>query len=563
MFSQILASGIFALSLLLSPTQVRADSLAEDVLGQLYAMRSVYKAEYAPATWKKAHVGYELEANFQQALTALQARPSLDIKASREIFKNFVYAMKDYHVSISFTATESAALPLTVKGANDRFFLAYIDRAKLPESTFPFHVGDELITFGGVPTLSAVNGVVAEITANIEGTDRGIAELSLTRRRAARGYNVPKGPITLGIKAKGQERVAQIQLIWEYEAEQIFPRGDVESISSLSLHAAASPASLFHPMMESNFFDNLAEENPYGIGSRKTFTPDLGAKVFETEDTNTFYAYIYKTADRKLIGYLRLPSYVPANYKKAVADFAAIIARFEATTDSMVIDQVNNPGGSIFYLYSLASMLSDQPLINPLHRMAITQADVVEALATIKKFKDVTDDESARKLLNENDLNGYPPSYQFVQFTLNYARFVVAEWGAGHKLTKPFWIAGVDHINPASTHYTKPILLLINHLDFSGGDFFPAILQDNKRVTILGTRTAGAGGYVVDVKIPNNVGVDAFRVTESIAERVNGNPIENLGVTPDILYEMTPEDYTGNYAPYLSAIHTAVKSITP
>jgi C-terminal processing protease CtpA/Prc len=138
---------------------------------------------------------------------------------------------------------------------------------------------------------------------------------------------------------------------------------------------------------------------------------------------------------------------------------------------------------------------------------------------------------------------------------------IVAEWDAGHKLTRPYWISGVDHINPADVHYTRPILLLTNHLDFSGGDFFPTILQDNKRVTILGSRTAGAGGYVNNVKIPNNIGIDAFRVTESIAERVSGNPIENLGVTPDILYEMTPADYQTNFKPYTSKIQATVDSL--
>jgi hypothetical protein len=227
----------------------------------------------------------------------------------------------------------------------------------------------------------------------------------------------------------------------------------------------------------------------------------------------------------------------------------------------MVIDQVNNPGGSVFYLYSLASMLATQPLVTPLHRMAIDQASAFSALNEIDELETIKNDDDAQKKLPSQAI-GFPVTYEFAKFMLSYSKFIVSEWNAGHKLSNPYWIGGVDHINPAKVHYSKPILLLINHLDFSGGDFFPTILQDNKRVTILGSQTAGAGGYVNDVELPNNVGINAFRVTQSIAVRQEGQPIENLGVKPDIAYEMTVEDFTQNFAPYVKAIQAAVANLT-
>src|SRR5271168_4329078 len=91
-------------------------TLADDLIGNLYVMRSVYKAEYAPADWKAKYANYSLDTEFNKALAAIQANPNLTIAQSRTILKNFIYAMKDYHTSISFVSTESATLPLTIKG---------------------------------------------------------------------------------------------------------------------------------------------------------------------------------------------------------------------------------------------------------------------------------------------------------------------------------------------------------------------------------------------------------------------------------------------------------------
>ncbi len=539
-----------------------AGTLANDVLGNLFAMRTFYDAMYAPKDWKKKYANYDLERTFTEAVAAVNANPQLTEEDSRQIFKNFIYAMRDYHTSIRFQSTEAASLPFTIKGAGDRFFIAYIDREKLPESTFPFSVGDEIITFSGKPVLEAVKEVQAQTIENVSGTDRALAELQLTSRSTAGGLKVPQGPVEIGIKRNGSSEVSEIQMIWTYQPELIRPRGNfMEGLQANSkLNSRAEKNTNFRPMMDVDLPGVVtAAENPFGIGNRKTFTPDLGTKIWESDKDGNFYAYIYKNAARKLIGYVRIPSYVPNDSAKAVKEFAKIIEHFENNTDAMVIDQVNNPGGSVFYLYALASMLSEKPLKTPMHRMSLNQEMVKGALDSIKVLEGVKNDADAKKAYDGADtIEGYPVSYEFAQFELNYDRFLVSEWNAGRKLTNPYWIGGVNQINPAATTYTKPILLLTNHLDFSGGDFFPAIMQDNKRVTILGSRTAGAGGYVNDVPLLNNVGIARVRVTESIAERVSLNPIENLGITPDIPYEMTPEDYTNNFAPYAKAIQSAV-----
>src|SRR3990167_2731717 len=104
---------------------VQADTLSDALVENLQAMKSVYRAEYAPASWKKTYANYDLDASFQQAVTDAKSKPNLNQTQAREILKNFIYAMKDYHTSISFVSTEAASLPLTIKGADDRFFIGF------------------------------------------------------------------------------------------------------------------------------------------------------------------------------------------------------------------------------------------------------------------------------------------------------------------------------------------------------------------------------------------------------------------------------------------------------
>jgi len=537
-----------------SATHADSAALRENLTQNLGFMKSVYKSGYAPALWKERFAGWNLNAEIDRALQATHTRADLDLAGAREILKTFIYSMKDYHTSISFLATEKASLPFMVKSAGGKYFLAYIDRAKLPEDSFPFSVGDELVTFSGRPTDVAVAAVQAEITANVAETDHELAEMRLTRRAAARGYRVPKGAVMIGVRPQGASAVRNFEMIWDYTAEGVSHPKAVAKASSSTLPAPR----LVYPMMN---LDADTAANPFDLGARKAFTPALGRKIWQTSETDLFDAYIYQDPARKLIGYVRISDYVPVDSAKSLEAFAKIIALFESTTDGMVIDQVNNPGGSVFYLYTLASMLSDQPLYTPLHRMTIMQSDIVDALKNIDALAKVTDDASAKKIIGDDGLDGYPVSYEVAQFLLSYFRMLVSEWNAGRTLSTPYWIAGVNHINPAPTVYTKPIVVLVNALDFSGGDFFPAILQDNKRVVIFGTRTAGAGGYVSDVSYPNSLGIRSFRYTGSIASRIDDNPIENLGVKPDVPYTLTQADFEGGFRDYVKAIQATIGSL--
>lgn len=546
----------FAAWFLLVPVFANAALSESDVknrmISNLETIRNDFEVGYAPVQWKKDHVGWDLEAEIQKAKKKIESKKSISTKDFQHIVKNFFRATRDYHVSVSFYSTESATLPFAVKGADKRYFIVFVDSDKLTEGMI--HEGDELITFEGKPIHDVIlNLQQTEYGTTEEGTDRACAELMLTRRRGSRCDSVPHGSVSLQVKSKRTQKVSTYQLSWDYNPEEVTNHADyVKAEEPFSLTKGLDMEFIAGDFIDCNI---VPERKPHEPGSRKSFIPDLGMKIWETNAENPFYAYVYQTPDRHLIGYVRIPHY-SAGSEEAKA-FALIIRHLQKTTEALVIDQINNPGGSVLYLYALASMLSDQALVTPKHCFTINQRNVFYAAEVLPILDQIQNDDQAKKLLGDN-IQGYPVNYQFIQFWQAYWRFILREWHQGRTLTKPHHLT-VDQINPHPTaNYTKPILMLINELDFSGGDFFPAILQDNKRVTLLGTRTAGAGGYVIRSSFNNQFGIANYNYTGSIAHRVDQNPIENLGIKPDIEYLLTCDDLQNGYRDYIKAINTAI-----
>jgi hypothetical protein len=557
-----------------SNSEVSYSMIKESAKLTLASMKSLFQSQYAPSIWKEKQFQWNLETEYQKALQSVDALPAstqfdqvVDANEMREIFKKFIYSTRDYHVSIGFVATGSSKLPFTVKSVGQRAFIVFIDRSQASPNAFPFEVGDELISFGGQIADEAIKELQNEFTANVAETDRARADLNLTHRRASRGLKVPQGPILLEFLRKGETVTQKLQMVWNHTEENVpaFPASQVnlKSLPQVNRYSLRDRSR----MMIAN--EDLSEqvaatENPFTTGTRRSYIPILGTPVWDTfsnddpKKSNTFHSYLYKNKNNQLIGVIRIPSYTPDDYEKAASDFAEILTKFEEVTDGLVIDQINNPGGSVFYLYALASMLAKDPLQAPKHRMKITPADQAEAASNLKELETVKTDDDAKKVMGKS-WNGFPVNLQVAQFVKDYSRFIMKEYKAGRSLTKPYFLDGADKINPSQeARYSKPVLVIVNELCFSGGDFFPTILQDNKRATIMGVRTAGAGGYVRDQKFPNILGIDSYRVTASIAERVDLNPIENLGVKPDVPYQLTVEDLTSGFKGYAKAIRDQI-----
>ncbi len=107
-------------------------------------------------------------------------------------------------------------------------------------------------------------------------------------------------------------------------------------------------------------------------------------------------------------------------------------------------------------------------------------------------------------------------------------------------------------LQPNPIRYTKPVLMLIDELSGSGGDAFPAMMQGLGRAKLMGTRTMGAGGHVLELSALN-FSANELRITKSLFYHPNGTPVENNGVTPDFAYPITRSDFLNEYQDYQKA----------
>ena len=75
-----------------------------------------------------------------------------------------------------------------------------------------------------------------------------------------------------------------------------------------------------------------------------------------------------------------------------------------------------------------------------------------------------------------------------------------------------------------------PIVVLINGASASAAEIVAGALQDNRRATILGTRSFGKGSVQSIIPVEGN---GALRLTTALYYTPSGNSIQGLGITPD------------------------------
>jgi len=558
---------LFCISIVFMPN-LQADKVTKtEMLENLVAMKGFLRCKYGPIHWKKEYANWELEREIDHAKARIESMNKISVKDFQEVYRDLFASLKDYHVSAHFYSSECAFLPFELKKIKGRYLVTSINRKHLPQGKYPFCIGDEITHFNGKPIEEAVGELRALLGDNVEETDQCFAESFLTMRLGRQGFQVPKGK---GVVEFGNAKHANVggrkfAIEWIYTPE-VVKRPEVDLLNksyARDLPRIQNPEKLNQlfsipvksVMDEVAGFKEPSHENPNALGEKKSFLPYLGEVVWETEEEIPFHAYIYLNQQGKKIGYLRIPHYMFT--EEDANELVKIIKQFENETEALVFDQINNTGGNVFFAYGLTSLLANKPIRCFKQSVVLTQEEFMEACVEYAALNDIYKEiPSGRNYIN---IYGFMANKSAIKEIMDYDQFIIKQWTAGKFYSDNYYMWGLSKIMPhPETHYTKPILMLISSLDFSCGDIVPAYMQDSQRAILMGTRTAGAGGFVIQFKYPNRLGIQKFSLTGSLIRRYDGNPIENLGIQPDIPYELSENDIKFGYREYVDLINQTI-----
>lgn len=273
-----------------------------------------------------------------------------------------------------------------------------------------------------------------------------------------------------------------------------------------------------------------------------------------------------RTGLQKKIGYIKIIDFSPKPYMKekpvlkdagnglstienmgamvkptgetVYAEIQQTLKFFEAkgVTD-IIIDTVDNPGGSLALVLSIAQAFSNKK-INPL------QMEFRFNENWMKDFKELA-------------LSSTEPQRTFFE---KIYRELLEQRPSGEWLSKGY---DMDVIMPyelkPNTDIKNPprIVVLQNEMNASCGDIFPAIMKANALATTAGKNTMGAGGNVTSYSDSPHAHA-ILRQTESLIRTPDGTYLENNGVPADVDVDLT----VVARQPEVAAMEVGVKILT-
>lgn len=525
----------------------------EQKASDLRQLAALYAKQYGPYEWKRDVIGFDL---FDLQPWLDRAERTTDDMEFLDLLVEYVASLNDAHDVLTFPFTFSASLGFSADIYDGQVLIDSISRSTLPQDAYPFAVGDELVSVDGVPVTDWIERLKKySIAANPRSTARAAAA-RITARSQSRipwAYQTGDQATVVIRRASGAEETYSIP--WNKTGQAVTQVGPVPDLFGrwagprprtefLETEDTLEPwqRPLAYLLNASVPAETMAVLNP---GVRPLFALPEGfqTRMAGNSASDAFTSGWFMAGGFR-IGFLRIPTMSPAvGTSAALSQFDREIAWMEDNTDGLVIDVMRNPGGSVLYVENLCQRLIPYPFRSIGFELRATSSDVASFGATLQAARAAG--------LPDYLIAGYEARFHDVLSAYRENRGRTGPIS----LTQP-WL----ELPPARAVYTKPLVVLTDEFSASGGDAFPAALQDNGRALIAGYRTMGAGGNVVDWDATSFT--EAFtRVTRSLMNRktdtVTGDfspapYIENIGVRPDVEIDyMTRENLMNAGRPFV------------
>lgn len=233
-----------------------------------------------------------------------------------------------------------------------------------------------------------------------------------------------------------------------------------------------------------------------------------------------FAARVFLDENNQRFGFIRIESFNVGDAE--LKTFRRLITKMnQMKVQGLIIDLLNNGGGSLVHGLAMVNALTDKALDMPKLQVA----------------------------LNDHWINGfktdsiYAPSDAQRTFAQRVLKQIESDIASHLRISRPIsatelapFILQIDKKNCVNDNTclkkdTK-LVLLVNEMCASMCDIFAGVFRDNKLGTIIGAQTMGAGGNVVlhGFSPVTQVGLTQ---TESLVVDSQGQYLENQGVIPD------------------------------
>ena len=581
-------------------------------LDDFRSLVGLYNKQYGPYEWKVQAFDFDL-LKLDDWLA--QVNSAHDDLTFYDVCLRYVASLQDSHDEFIVPSFYEAYLPFLADRYDGKVLIDFIDRTALPAHTYPFAIGDELISVDGKDVQDwifslrpySVNG-----QGNPVSRDRLAIATMLNRYQGFYPFanRIRSGDIGTVVVRDQNGNTATYKIPWvtrgiPFDGEGLLPNPGGKPFLGKTNFSENSFKRSMRQKAE-------ADKNSWGIwtGERPSSEVPIAPKgleriqslldssVFEPDHVvagdlfpfSDFFPAFAPPPEFKLrlgskstdefvsgtfpvggltVGFIRIPSFAPANRTNAINQFRAETIFFQQNTSGLVIDLMSNGGGNICYANNLVQFLSPDAFEALPARLRATEQWLLafENILFFQQFngKPQSDIELTTGMIEEiqralSENRGLTDPIQA------YSPAALCN-GSGGLLYPPAKDSQGNNIA-----YTKPILLLTDNFTISSAEMFAAKLQDLNRVSVYGVRTDGGGGNVVSFNyLSGPYAEGSVRVTQSIMVRnhnvsTSGLPsapyIENIGIQPDVVADFKTRANLGTGGqPFVSGFSQAIAGL--